>query len=246
MAHAPTPPGSSARSLPTTGRLSSRLAPNEQQAIHAAVTRYALPNPLPAWLEVELGIGNGLALLARATHQPHGHFLGAEVYLNGLQVLLRQLARTPCPNLSLTSTDARTVLASLPPASVQRVLVLFPDPWPKKAHHKRRLVQPTLLDAMANVLVPGGEVWVVTDWPDYAYHTLAMLQAHSAFQLAQTDLAAQQCQVKAGARHTTAPLLGPHHLATPPSWWVPTKYQAKAAAQNRQPWFISATRRTPK
>jgi tRNA (guanine-N7-)-methyltransferase len=230
------------RPLITTGRTASRLKYEEKQSIISKLQSHALPTPLPQPLEVELGIGNGDAMHARALANPSWHFLGSEIYLNGLKSLLHTLKQQPAGNLSLTNTDARTLLQTLPPASVQRLLILFPDPWPKASHHKRRLLQPELLTAAARVVKPNGELWVVTDWPDYAYHTLAQLHTHPSWQLAQTGLAARECQVKPETRSTTQPRLGPQTLATAPTWWVPTKYQAKAAAQGREPWFIGAVR----
>ncbi len=230
------------RPLITTGRTASRLSAAHKHAIQQGLAAYALPSPVPQPLEVELGIGNGGAMHARALASPGWHFLGSEIYLNGLKSLLHTLKGQRVPNLSLTSADARTLLQTLPTASVQRLLILFPDPWPKASHHKRRLVQPELLTAAARVLTKGGELWVVTDWPDYALHTLATVYGHPQFALAQTGLQARECKVKPATRGGDDSVLGPHHLATPPAWWAPTKYQEKAAAQGRQPWFISAVR----
>ncbi|NBV54353.1 MAG: hypothetical protein EBR79_01410, partial [Proteobacteria bacterium] len=127
-------------------------------------------------------------------------------------------------------------------------LMLFPDPWPKSKHHKRRLLQPELLQLIAQALRPQGEFWLVTDWPDYAFHTIALLQSAPQFTFPQTALAAAACKVKANA---ASPInhqqtLGPHHLATPPTWWIPTKYQQKAAKVGRLPWFINALKVAPK
>jgi tRNA (guanine-N7-)-methyltransferase len=210
----------------------------EKAAVLAAMGEHPLPKILPPLVELELGIGNGEALAARAKADPARFFIGSDVYLNGLAQAAR-FARG-LPNAALTNADARDLLASLPAASVQRVVVPHPDPWPKASHHKRRLVQPEFLAACARVLQPGGELWVVTDWPDYAFQTLALLHRHPQLQLQQTREAAARCKVKPGGAGTQP--LGPHRLAQPPAWWVPTKYQQKALALGRAPWFVGAVR----
>ncbi len=211
----------------------------EKAEVLAAVAAFKVPSSLPAIVELELGIGNGEAMAMRAKADPTCFFIGTDVYLNGLA----QAARfaTGLSNVALTNTDARDLLASLPPHSVQRVLVPHPDPWPKASHHKRRLVQPEFLDACARVLQPKGELWVVTDWPDYAFQSLAMLHQHPAFQLGQTTEAAARCKVKPGGAGEN--ILGPHLLGVAPPWWVTTKYSEKAKALGRQPWFIGAVRK---
>lgn len=235
------------RKLHTTGRTSTRMSGGDIAALKTALAPYA---PAAEFLtdrplELELGIGNGLALLARAQANPGWHFLGSEIYLNGLDVLVRQMAQSPAPNLRVVNEDARDLLTRLPDGSVNRLLVLFPDPWPKSRHRKRRLVQPSLLDEGARILKPEGELWVVTDWPDYAFHTIATVYGHPAFVLDLTDLRAAACKVKlndASPVNTDA-LLSPGLLGQPPVWWVPTKYQQKAARAGRQPWFLCVRRR---
>ncbi len=236
------------RKLHTTGRTSTRMSEGDIAALKTALASHA---PTPEFLtekplEVELGIGNGLALLARARANPEWHFLGSEIYLNGLEILTRQLAKTPAGNLRITRGDARDLPARLPARSVSRLLVLFPDPWPKSRHHKRRLVQTELLDAAARVLKSEAELWVVTDWPDYAFHTIATVYGHPSFMLDLANLQAAACKGKlngASPVDTDAPL-APGLLAQPPVWWVPTKYQQKADRAGRQPWFLCARRRS--
>jgi len=232
--------------LHTTGRLSTRMSAADKSRLQERLAPFTadakfLKSP-PENLEVELGIGNGLAMLERAHAQPHMHFLGCELYLNGLRTLAHNWHASPATNLHVTNLDAREVLAGLKPASVSRLLVLFPDPWPKSRHHKRRLFQPEFLTAAARVLKPEGELWLVTDWPDYALMGLANLTAHKSFTLAQTGEAAARCKVKPGSQATGATTMGPHHLTTAPAWWVETKYQQKARAAHRLPWFVQAFR----
>jgi tRNA (guanine-N(7)-)-methyltransferase len=211
----------------------------EKADVLAAVGAFAIPQKLPAVVELELGIGNGEAMAVRAKADPARFFIGSDVYLNGLA----QAARFAkgLANVALTNLDARDLLASLPANSTQRVVVPHPDPWPKASHHKRRLVQPEFLTACARVLKSGGELWVVTDWPDYAFQSLSLLYKHPNFQLLQTEEAAARCKVKPSG--AGAALLGPQHLATPPAWWVTTKYSEKAKALGRAPWFVGAVRK---
>lgn len=238
------------RPLPTTGRTHTRMGAAQQSALHAALQPFTatpeyLANP-PQPLEVELGIGNGMALYERARANPAMHFLGAEVYLNGLRTLARAMHQNPLPNLKVIAADARTLLSRtseignrtppLPAASTRRFLILFPDPWPKSSHKKRRLVQPQLLEDIARTLAIGGELWVVTDWPDYAYHAIAHIYQGKGLQLAPNHLAAADC--KPSARLSNP--LGPQILAEAPAWWQPTKYQQKGAAAGRNTWYIKA------
>lgn len=232
-----------AKPLITTARTKSHMSAAEVQALQAKLTPHLVTSAWlaqpPAPLEVEVGMGNGAAILQRALAAPQQHFLGIEVFLNGLRSLQPHLASAP--NLHISSQDARHVLAQLPAASVQRLVVPHPDPWPKARHHKRRLINSTFLAEAARILTSGGELWVVTDWPDYAFHTLSQLYLSPQFTLAQTEQAAARCKTNPKEGEAPNPtILGPQHLATPPAWWVPTKYGQKALTLGRQPWFIMA------
>jgi tRNA (guanine-N7-)-methyltransferase len=231
------------RPIITTGRLATRMSPQEQAELTEGLKPYLLtPEYVAAGkpLEVELGIGNGMALYARAKANPAQNFIGSEIYLNGLRTLLTQLEKHPLPNLRIFPNDARTLFteAHLKPASITRVLILFPDPWPKTSHHKRRIVQPDLATAITQALLPGGEFWVVTDWPSYAYHSIAILHQTKGLQLAPTHLAAADCKPSARLSEREDNLIGPQLLSVAPEWWQPTKYQEKAAIAGRNPWFI--------
>lgn len=226
----------------TTARTKSHMGEEEVAALREALqphmpTAAWLKNP-PQPLEVEVGMGNGLALAARAKVQPERHFLGIEVYLNGLRTLRPHLKELP--NVRVSDQDARALLPHLPAASVQRIVIPHPDPWPKFRHAKRRLVNPDFLKECGRLLASNGELWVVTDWPDYAFHTIAELYKNKAFTLAQTEPEAARCKTNAHQVTGTQNLLSPKALATPPDWWVPTKYGQKALALGREAWFICA------
>jgi tRNA (guanine-N7-)-methyltransferase len=122
---------------------------------------------------VEVGFGNGAALLAMAAARPDADFLGIEVHGPGVGALLLRLEDAGLDNVRVAREDAASVFAvRLPAGSVDAVHVFFPDPWPKKRHHKRRLIQPAFLAHVARVLREGGRLHVATDWEDYAIHIL--------------------------------------------------------------------------
>lgn len=241
-------PADIARNRPiiTTGRLATRMTAEEQAQLHTDLQPWLLTPEFLAQgkpLEVELGIGNGLALYARAAANPEMNFLGSEIYLNGLRTLLTQLKKQPLPNLRVYPQDGRTLFSegSLKPASLTRVLVLFPDPWPKSSHHKRRIIQPAFAQAVHAALVAQGEFWVVTDWPSYAYHSIAILHQTRGLQLAPVNVSAADCKPSARlADEDGTAALGPQLLTNAPSWWQSTKYQQKATVAGRNPWFIKA------
>ena len=131
---------------------------------------------------VEIGFGNGDALAALAGHEPERDFLGVEVYPPGVGRLLVRCHEAGLGNVRVAMADALDVLERrLAPASVEEVLLWFPDPWPKKRHHKRRLVQPGFATLVRRALRPGGRLHLATDWEPYAEHMLEVLGAHPGF-----------------------------------------------------------------
>jgi tRNA (guanine-N7-)-methyltransferase len=117
---------------------------------------------------LEIGFGGGEHLAAQAAAHPEQRFIGVEPFLNGVASCLRHIEESGVTNIRLHHGDARDLIARLPDASLDLVYILFPDPWPKARHHKRRLIQPAFLDALARVLKPGGEARFATDWANYA------------------------------------------------------------------------------
>lgn len=127
---------------------------------------------------LEIGFGNGEQLLERARSQPERDFLGIEVHTPGVGHLLLEAAKAGVGNLRLIAHDAVEVLQrQIPPASLDEVQLLFPDPWPKKRHHKRRIVQPDFVALVASRLGVGGRFHLATDWEPYAEEMLAVLRA---------------------------------------------------------------------
>lgn len=126
----------------------------------------------------EIGFGAGDALLAMAAASPERDFLGVEVHEPGVGRLLHRAAERSLPNLRVIVGDAAEVLERcLPERSLLDVYLFFPDPWPKKRHHKRRLVNPAFVQLVASRMVPGGRFLLATDWLPYAEHMMAVLEA---------------------------------------------------------------------
>lgn len=126
-------------------------------------------------LVVEIGFGNGEHLVALARQRPGTNFLGIEVHRPGVGRTLQALARGDLSNVRVACTDAWDVLSRLAAESAAEILILFPDPWPKGRHHKRRLIQPAFATLAASRLAPGGTLRVATDWRDYAEQIMAVL-----------------------------------------------------------------------
>jgi tRNA (guanine-N7-)-methyltransferase len=123
---------------------------------------------------MEIGFGNGESLVALARDHPERSYLGLEVHPPGVGHLLLRCEAEGVDNVRVLCHDAVQVLQHrVPEASLAEVLLYFPDPWPKKRHHKRRIVQPSFVDTVARKLEPGGVLRMATDWQPYAEHMLA-------------------------------------------------------------------------
>ncbi len=127
---------------------------------------------------LEIGFGNGESLAALAMAQPDRDFLGIEVHRPGVGHLLLRAEAAGLDNLRVVCRDAVEVLEhGIADEALDEVLLYFPDPWPKKRHHKRRIVQPAFVELIARRLRPGGVLRLATDWQDYAGHMLAVVGA---------------------------------------------------------------------
>ena len=173
-------------------RREGRITPGQQRGLELYTGRYGVepPNPPPLNLDrlfgrrarrlLEIGFGNGESLLTQAQTAPADDFLGVEVHRPGVGHLLHRLAALQLDNVRVIGHDAVEVLHDwLGDACLDRVQIFFPDPWPKKRHHKRRLIQPPLVDLLARRLKPGGELHLATDWQPYAEQMLEVLSAES-------------------------------------------------------------------
>lgn len=133
---------------------------------------------------LEIGFGNGEALAWASTHEPTRDFLGIEVHRPGVGRLLNQLAAQDARNVRIWSHDAVEVLThEIPANTLAEVRIWFPDPWPKKRHHKRRLIQPAFVELLASRVRPGGLLHLATDWPEYALHMQHVLGANANWRL---------------------------------------------------------------
>lgn len=132
----------------------------------------------PLIMEIGFGMGEHLAFMSKA--EPEKHYIGVEVYQAGVGSLLSQLERQD--NVRVFCEDAGHVLShNIPNASLHEVWILFPDPWPKRRHHKRRLITPAFMDLLASKLVPKGFVYLATDHADYAQHISHVMAQKSSF-----------------------------------------------------------------
>jgi len=130
----------------------------------------------PLILEIGFGMGDTTAHIAAA--RPDVDFIGIEVHAPGVGALLKQLGENAIDNVRVIQHDAVDVVAHMiPPESLAGIHVYFPDPWPKKRHHKRRLIQPPFAELAASRIAPGGYLHVATDWQEYAEHVLEVLRA---------------------------------------------------------------------
>lgn len=171
-----------------------RITPAQQRALAELWPKYGLEfsaQPLDlralygraAPCTIEIGFGNGDNLLRLAAAHPQRDFLGIEVHRAGVGRLLLALEAQQLRNVHIICHDAVEVLAAqVPPLSVQEILILFPDPWPKKRHHKRRLLQAAFVALAASRLASGGQLRVATDWEPYAQHMLETLNASAALE----------------------------------------------------------------
>jgi tRNA (guanine-N7-)-methyltransferase len=176
----------------------------------------------PSAIWVEIGFGGGEHLAEQAERYPGIGFIGCEVFENGVAKLLGEIERRRLANVRVCPNDARPLLAALAPCSIGRVFILFPDPWPKARHHKRRLVAPATLDRLAEIMADGAELRLATDDPGYLSWMLEHATAHPEFAWT--------------ARR-------PVDWRERPVDWPATRYEQKARKAGRAPAFLCFTRR---
>lgn len=184
-----TPPAPASRPLRSFVVRAGRLGPGQARALAELGPAFVLPlshdrlDPRAAFgrqapLVVEIGFGMGTATAAIAAARRDADFLGIEVHPPGVGALLKLIGEQGLTNVRIVQDDAVEVLERMvAPASLAGVNVFFPDPWHKKRHHKRRLLQPPFVRLLASRLAPGGVLHCATDWQSYAEQMLAVLSA---------------------------------------------------------------------
>lgn len=168
----------------------------KQTALATPQSAYRCDQPLT--LEVGFGMGDSLAEMAM--NAPERNFLGLEVHGPGVGHLMIQAANLGLSNLRVVNCDFWSILPSLPDASLACLQVFFPDPWHKKRHHKRRLINAAFLDAVAEKLEPRGILHIATDWQPYAEEIYSHLQSHPAFSLCAAPARAETKYERRGRR----------------------------------------------
>ena len=180
-----------------------RMSPAQQRALDELLPRFGLPfEPAPLDFErvfgrsaprvLEIGFGMGEATAAIAQARPADDFLCIDVHSPGVGSLLKRVALLGLANVRVVQHDAVEIVAAMiPPASLSGIHVFFPDPWPKKRHHKRRLLKPAFVRELALRLAPDGYLHVATDWEEYAQEILAVLAAEPLFVNAADGFAAR-------------------------------------------------------
>lgn len=216
--------------LRSFGRLQSRTIKPRQAALMTDLLpalrvpetpfdpRSLLPAAVEVWLEI--GFGGGEHMAAQAARRPEVLILGAEPFRNGVASALRHIQEADLKTIRLHDGDVRDLFARLPDASLDRVFILFPDPWPKARHTKRRLVNEDLLVDLARLMKPGATLRFATDWADYADRTLERVLKSTGF---------------------SWPAQGPEDWRRPPVDHITTRYEQKALG-DCAPVFLDFTR----
>ena len=206
-------------------KLGRSLRPSQRDLLTNSLAKFAVSLPTdgqevdpvllfpdaPSEIWLEIGFGAGEHLIGQALAHPEVGCIGCEPYMNGVAALLARAKRVGLDRVRVFPNDACLLIDRLRPASIDRLFILFADPWPKRKHHKRRLIRPETVAAFERVLRPGGELLFATDDMGYARWTLALLSERDSLQWS--------------ARR-------PLDWRTAPDGWIVTRYQQKALARN--------------
>ncbi len=174
------------------------------------------------WLEI--GFGGGEHLIHRAIRNPRVGFIGVEPFVNGQAGLVEKIEEQDVKNVRVLDFEVAPLLEWLPASSLARVIVLYPDPWPKRRHQKRRLISAKTLVKLAKLMRPGAELWLATDIAGYAVSSLAAILSSDDFEWIAD---------------------GPEDWRRPFPDWPGTRYEAKAMAAGRRPVYLVFRRRSP-
>lgn len=205
------------------------LKPRQARLMETLLPRVAVPDPEAAALDLdalfpqadeiqlEVGFGGGEHLAWQAAQNPEAGFIGAEPFVNGVGKLLSAIDDEGLENIRIHFGDARPLIEALRDASLTRIYVLHPDPWPKKRHHKRRMISPWFFAEAARLMKPGGELRVASDIRDYIRWTL--MHARNAPEFEWTAECAADWHVR-------------------PDDWPQTRYEAKSIREGREPCYL--------
>lgn len=218
------------------GRRSSRgIKQNHKDMISQYLSKYTLPledvanfisNQPITWLEI--GFGAGEHLLGQAQENPSAACIGIEPFLNGFFALFKRLVEANIQNVKVLRNDARLVLDVIPESSLDKIFILFADPWPKKRHHKRRLIEESLITRLLGLLKDEGELIIATDHADYQTWILEHMEM----------------VLEKGKNEnwdfTYKPVLFPEQktMWDEPQGWFKTRYQMKAEREGRNSIFL--------
>ena len=170
---------------------------------------------------LEIGFGGGEHLVYQAERNPNVGFIGCEPYINGVAMLAGKLSKLELTNVRIHPGDVRDLFDVLPDASIDTVFLLYPDPWPKKRHHRRRFVTSEYLIELQRVMKTGALLKMATDIPDYVRQSLQEVCKHN-FSWTATD--AQDWRECWGD-------------------WIPTRYERKAQREGRRPYYLTFEKR---
>jgi tRNA (guanine-N7-)-methyltransferase len=190
--------------------------------VHDAATLATLCGASESQVWLEIGFGGGEHLIWQAGHNPHVAMIGSEPFEDGVVKVLAAIEAGRLNHVRLVPDDVRPLLRALPQASLSRVFILFPDPWPKRRHRKRRLIGPAFLAELARVMRPGGQLRFATDIGDYARTALLALDANASF-----EWIAQR----------------PADWRERPADWPATRYEEKAVREGRRRYYFQFCRR---
>lgn len=178
------------------------------------------PETREFWLEI--GFGGGEHLAFQAARNPDVGIIGCEPFINGVAKLVDEIEREKLGNIRIHADDARFLLEKLKPGSISRVFILYPDPWPKKRHKKRRFINDETLALIARALKKGGELRFASDIPDYVAWTLAHIRRHNVKGRSRFEWQAD----------------APADWRERPADWHETRYEAKAIREGRIPAYL--------
>ncbi len=205
------------------------LKPRQARLMETLLPRVAAPDPAAGPIDLaalfpqaeefqlEVGFGGGEHLAWQAANNSRAGFIGAEPFVNGVGKLLAHIDDQGLTNLRVHHGDARPLIEALPDASLSRIYVLHPDPWPKKRHHKRRMISPWFFAQAARLIKPGGTLRVASDIRDYIRWTLMHGRLVDAFEWT-AECAADWKERRAD--------------------WPQTRYEAKAIREGREPAYL--------